>query len=309
MRVRSARACVIVLAVTGVSLLGLELRLRAAERPIGRLRVSFLDVGQGDAALIDLPDGRAMLIDAGGNPGGGADPGKVALLPLLQARRRAHIDVAVLTHPHPDHYGGLRALAAAMPIRELWDTGQAEGERDLQTASGDASALIGSVRAAGGAVLAPAELCDRPLVAGGAWIYVLAPCPRYDSAYDPNDNSLVVRIEYGRRALLFAGDAEAHAESVLLEHRERLHADVLKVAHHGSRTSSAPEFLHAVAPKLAVISAGAGNRFGHPHAEVVERLHAAVPHVLSLADTGSAIVETDGHALHVRTWSGQRFDL
>jgi competence protein ComEC len=96
---------------------------------------------------------------------------------------------------------------------------------------------------------------------------------------------------------------------VLLEHAERLRADVLKVPHHGSRTSSGPDFLRAVSPKLAVISTGAGNRFGHPHAEVLERLHAAVPRVLSLADTGGTIVETDGRAMHVRTWSGQRFDL
>jgi competence protein ComEC len=88
-----------------------------------------------------------------------------------------------------------------------------------------------------------------------------------------------------------------------------LRADVLKVAHHGSRTSSSAGFLRAVASELAVISAGAGNRFGHPHADVIERLRAAVPHVISLADSGGTVVETDGEAMRVRTWAGDRFTL
>jgi competence protein ComEC len=304
-----ARRRLLVIAAGCVLVCALEWRLRVVERPVGRLRVSFLDVGQGDAALVDLPDGTAMLIDAGGNPGGGADPGQAVLLPLLQARRRAQIELAVLTHPHPDHYGGFRALAGVLPIRELWDTGQAEGERELQAASGEASALLAKLRASGTRVRTPEALCGRRLLAGAARISVLAPCPRYDSTYDPNDNSLVLRIDYGQRAVLFAGDAEEHAEQVLLEHPERLHADVLKVAHHGSHTSTSAACLRAVAPKLAVISAGASNRFGHPHADVVERLRAAVPHVLSLAEVGGTIVESDGQTMTVRTWSGEHFAL
>jgi competence protein ComEC len=297
----------VVLGACALLVLGaLELRLRHAELPTGKLRISFLDVGQGDAALIDLPDGRAMLIDAGGNPGGGPDPGRAVLLPLLAARRRARIDIAVLTHPHPDHFGGLAALIGQLPIGELWDSGQAEGERDLQPTSGQAAALLQAARANHTRVRAPAELSGHPLVAAGARVAVLAPCPRYDPGYDPNDNSLVLRIDYGQRSFLLVGDAESHAESVLLERGAALHADVLKVGHHGSRTSSSAAFLRAVAPKLALISAGAGNRFGHPHAEVMLRLHATVPAVLSSAEVGSTIVETDGRALRVRTWSGQQ---
>src|SRR5262249_62192309 len=124
---RNMRARLLVIGLALASLALLEWRLRSAEQPTGRLRATFLDVGQGDAALIDLPDGSAMLIDAGGSPGGGVDPGAAVLLPLLQARRRTQLDIAVLTHPHPDHYGGFGALVGALPIRELWDTGQAEG--------------------------------------------------------------------------------------------------------------------------------------------------------------------------------------
>jgi competence protein ComEC len=287
------------------ALSGLEWRLRAVERPVGTLRATFLDVGQGDAAIVDLPDGRSMLIDAGGNPGGGPDPGRLAVLPLLRARRRDRVDVGVLTHPHPDHYGGLGALIDAVDFGELWDSGQSEGERDLQPTSAEAAQLLARARKRGAVVRTPQELCDAPLRAGGAVVSVLAPCPRYDSAYDANDNSLVVRIAYGRRSFLLVGDAESHTEGALLARGVDVRADVLKVGHHGSRTSSSAAFLRAVAPKLAVISAGAGNRFGHPHPEVRERLRAASIAMLNTAETGSVTVETDGAELRVRTWSGE----
>jgi competence protein ComEC len=303
LRARRWRARLAVLVAAALALSGFELWLRARELPRGKLRVTFADVGQGDAALVDLPDGRLMLIDAGGSPGGGLDPGRAALLPLLQARRRARIDIAVLTHPHPDHYGGLHALREQLPIGELWDTGQAEAEPDLQASSAEAARLVASLRARGTRIRTPPELCGRPRRIAGARIEVLWPCPRYESTHDPNDNSLVLRIAYGRTSLLFAGDAEQHAEAALLARRAPLRADVLKVAHHGSRTSTGEAFLRAVAPRLAVISAGVGNRFGHPHPDVTARLRARAPHVLSLAEVGGTIVESDGTSLRARTFS------
>jgi competence protein ComEC len=274
-----------------------EWQLRTSERPEGLLRVTFADVGQGDAALIDLPDGRLMMIDAGGNPGGGPDPGRAALVPLLKARRRARVDIAVLSHPHPDHYGGFRAVMDAMPIDELWDSGQAHDETDLAPTSAEAAELIDALRARGTRVRRPAELCGRELAAGGASVRVLSPCPRYDSGHDANENSLVLRLEYGRRSFLFTGDAELHTEARLVAQGSPLRADVLKVGHHGSRTSTTAAFLAAVAPRIAIISAGAGNRFGHPHLEVEQRLRDAVPRVHDLASTGGLIVETDGERL------------
>jgi competence protein ComEC len=302
-----AKVAVALLAVLALALF--EARLRAREQPEGVLRVTFADVGQGDAALIDLPDGRLMLIDAGGSPGGGLDPGRAALLPLLQARRRARIDVAVLTHPHPDHYGGLHALLEQLPITELWDSGQAAAESDLAPAAGEATRLIAAARARGTRVRTPGELCGRVRSAGGARIQLLWPCPRYESTRDANDNSLVLRIDYGRHGLLFAGDAEQHAEASLLARGVPLRADVLKVAHHGSRTSTSEAFLRAVAPRLALISAGAGNRFGHPHAEVVERLRARVRQVVSLADEGGTVVHSDGRTLRFEAFSGRSFEF
>jgi competence protein ComEC len=286
-------------------LLGLEWQLRQQELPRGRLRVTFFDVGQGDAALIDLPDGRALLIDAGGSPNGGIDPGRAALLPVLQARRRDRIDIAVLSHPHPDHYGGLAALLDQLAVGEIWDSGQAEEEADLSPTSAEASALLSRARERGVRVRKPATLCGEPLRAEQATITVLAPCPGYDSGHDANDNSLVLRVDYRQRSVLFTGDAEQHAESRLLAAGSPLSADILKVGHHGSRTSSAAAFLKAVRPKLAIVSAGAGNPFGHPHAEVRARLRAHAGAVLELARTGGVIAETNGGPWRVRSWSGE----
>jgi competence protein ComEC len=295
--------------VLALVMVGLELRLRHVEAPHDVLRVTFVDVGQGDAALLDLPDGRLMLIDAGGNPGGGPDPGERALLPLLAARRRERIDIAVITHPHPDHYGGLRALLSRIPIGEVWDSGQAEAEHELDATSAEMASLLGVARSRGVGVLGPRQLCGRPRWAGAARIDVLWPCPHHDPGFDANDNSLVLRITFRERSVLFVGDAEAHAESTLASSGVPLRADLLKVGHHGSRTSSSAAFLEAVAPRIAVVSAGASNRFGHPHPEVIERLIAARATPIVLAEDGGTVAETDGREWTVHTWKGRKLLL
>ncbi|MFK7989901.1 MAG: DNA internalization-related competence protein ComEC/Rec2 [Sandaracinaceae bacterium] len=280
-------------AVVGVC----ELHLVHTEQPRDGLRATFLDVGQGDAVLIDLPDGRLMVVDAGGAPNGGPDPGIEVLVPLLEARRRKRIDVLVLSHPHPDHYGGMQALLEHFEVAEIWDSGQAERETPE-------SAVATLIRDAGVPVRGPDALCAGHRAFGGAVVRTLAPCPDVDVGWGPNENSLVLEIEFGRRRLLLTGDAEAHAEATLLAGRLRS-VDVLKVAHHGSRTSTSEPFLRRVRPSVAIASLGRQNRYGHPHPEVWSRLQRDVDCPLRTDLDGGVTVFTDGESVRVETSGGR----
>jgi competence protein ComEC len=272
---RRWRARVVVLAFALLPWTAFEIRLRTVEKPIGCMRVTFLDVGEGDSALVDLPNGQLMLVDAGGDAPGGLDTGKAVILPLLRARRRDRIDIAVLTHPHPDHYGGLKSVLQELPVTELWDTGQAHAERDWDKSKEMrvADELLAFAKERGVKVRGPAQLCKHPRRVGDARIELLWPCPAYDARYHANDNSMVIRLDYQNRSFLFTGDIETEAEAILLSRKANVRADVLKVAHHGSATSSTELFLAAVHPKLAVVSAGAFNRYGHPDAQVLNRIN------------------------------------
>ena len=281
---------------TLLALGGAELHLRHREQPRGRLRITMLDVGQGDGALVDLPDGRLMLIDAGG---GRPDPGQRALLPLLRARRRTHVDLAVITHPHPDHYGGLRAIAKAMPIDEVWTSGQAIHE----SPHGPAAAMLRQLARGGTRVrVASRSLCKRPRRFGQVSVEVLWPCfdeTGFDPGYEANDNSIVLRMSMGRRRFLFTGDVERLAEEELVRRKVDLRADWIKVPHHGSRTSSTHPFLAAVAPRMAVVSCGRQNSFGHPHPEVLARYEAHGVPLLRTDEIGGVVFESDGLALRL----------
>jgi competence protein ComEC len=281
-----------------LSLVVVELACRRAGRPTGVVRVTAIDVGQGDATLVDFPDGSAWLVDAGGVVGSPVDPGAASVVPLLRARRRERLDVVVLSHPHPDHFGGLPAVFATVPVGELWDSGQ--GERE---GAGPVYAeLLHRARARGTRVLGPAELCGKPRIVGGARVELLAPCPGFVPARDANDNSLVLRVTYGTHAALLMGDAEAIEESELVRNQgEKLRASLLKVGHHGSRTSTSEALLHAVRPTWATISCGVRNRFGHPHAPVLARLAAHGVDAIRLDRSGGAIWVTDGRQVGVTT--------
>lgn len=271
--------------VAAAGLVALELAARREGAPIGELRVTFLDVGQGDAALIDLPDGQAMLVDGGGLVGSPIDTGARVIAPVLRARRRRELAVVALSHPHPDHYGGLPAAIEGVKVVEAWDSGEAAA-RGL---AGGHAAWLAAARRSGAILRTPPDLCGLHAI-GGTVVEVLAPCPGPHDDEGANDNSLVIRIAWRGRSVLFVGDLErAGEERLLAGDRAAIRSEILKVGHHGSRTSTSPAMLAAVAPLHAVVSTGVRNRFGHPHPVTLATLSAAgVP--LLRTDRGGAIV-------------------
>ncbi len=287
------------LVIGALGLLLVELGVRHLAQPSGVLRVTLVDVGQGDAELVDLPDGTLMLIDGGGFVGSPVDPGARVLLPLLRARRRSRVDVAVLTHPHPDHLLGLATVLRAVDVGEFWDSGHGGPDG----AGAEHRALLAELAARGIPVRRPAELCGAVRRFGDATVELLGPCPpTAASGASANDASLVLRLRLGSRTALLPGDAETRAEEALLARLDGvLRADLLKIGHHGSRTSTSERFLTAVAPEIATISTDVRNRHGHPHEATLQRLAAHRVTTYRLDRCGSVAWTTDGTGvrLHV----------
>ena len=253
------------------------------------LRVDFIDVGQGDAALVTSPAGKTVLID------GGPAHHAAALTAFLAAHVHGPLDLILLSHRHEDHLGGLPAVVRHTGARLFLDAPVAH-------AGPDYAALMHELDARG----IPARLATRGRridLGGGAVITLLGPPepPISGSRSDVNANSVVARLTFGSVAMLFAGDAEAPTEAWLLGSGEDLRADVLKVAHHGSRYASGARFLRAVRPRVAVISAGAGNEYGHPAPLTLARLGRLGVSVYRTDLDGDVTVETDGAAIRVRT--------
>lgn len=232
----------------------------------GELRLWFLSVGQGDAALVGLPEGKWMLVDGGGKAGENESrAGERLLLPALRRLGVGRIDYLVLSHEHPDHLQGVLYLAERFPVGELWESGVDSDSYEYRKLKWVVAARGISVRRVNGGL--------PPFDAGGARVEPLWPPTAEPSVTaDANDTSLVFRLSLGRGSVLFTGDLTADSEEELLARRGELASSLLKVAHHGSRYSSSPPFLAAVAPKAAVISAGYGNSFHLPAPSTVTRL-------------------------------------
>lgn len=247
------------------------------------LRVTVLDVGQGDAILVEAPGRRAILVDGGGLFDEGFDLGERVVAPYLLHRWIGRLEAVVLTHPHPDHANGLAAILKGFPVGEAWDSGVASGmprylwiaetlrERRIPHKVPEAGFRWGGLAPVEVEVLHP----RRPFLSGS----------RRGRYSDVNSNSLVLRVRYGDVAILLTGDIEEEAEAQILSSVADVRAAVMKVPHHGGRTSSSRAFLGRVAPRYAVVSVGDRNRFRHPHPEALERYR----------DLGIRVYRTDRH--------------
>jgi competence protein ComEC len=255
-------------------------------RTPGVLEVTALDVGQGDSLLVVGPDGRTMLVDAGGPIGrNGAsetvssfDVGEEVVSAYLWSRGVRRLDVVVLTHAHTDHMGGMPAVLENFRPRELW-VGVDPG-----------SALYAALLAEAGrlGIAVKHYAADDALRWGDVDVYALGPEVTYRNAGAPkNDDSLVLRMQYGKASVLLEGDAERPSEEAMVAAGRVRPVTLLKVAHHGSTTSSTAEFLAAARPEDAVVSAGRGNPFGHPRGEVIGRLAAGGARLFRVDELGA----------------------
>lgn len=278
LRFRRLRRAACVLAAVAALVLPGPLRALAHLRR-HELEVTFASVGQGDATVLRLPDGTAMLVDAGGEAHGRYDPGARDVLPFLRDLGVRRLEAAFISHPHPDHLLGLPAIAEGMPIDHLYATGR----------RGDALAEAAWARLPAVTPIRAGFVLER----AGVRIEALGPPPGFE-AFGENDASAVLLVEHGEVRFLLAGDVEAEGEAALLEHAERLRAEVVKVPHHGSRTSSSPPFVAATGARYAILCVGRANRFGFPHPEVVERWREAGAETFR-TDEGAVRFVSDGH--------------
>jgi len=284
--------------------------------PDGRLRIAALDVGQGDAIVLEGPDGRAVLVDAGSGGAMRLDAGERVVAPYLWNRGLLRLTAVVVTHEDADHAGGMRAIQRGFSIGETWDAETLS--RGPRWIGGAMITLVRPLRAGGGGAAGPLR---DPLLLGAAGsrgsdtstaasvASVVEEGARHPSApgsrRSRNDEAIVLRVEYGLASFLLTSDIEAAREQALVAAGTPLAATVLKVAHHGSRSSSTTTFLRAVRPAVAVISVGARNPYGHPDAGVLARLADVGARIYRTDADGAVILETDGRALTVTRWAAR----
>jgi competence protein ComEC len=281
----------------GVAAGGLALAAPLLPMGSGELELHVLDVGQGDAIALRTPLGRWVLIDAGRRWEGG-DAGRRVVIPHVR-RLGGAVALFVLSHAHEDHAGGAPTVLEALRPAGWW-------EPAFVTSSPAYAQALATAERRG----IPWERVGpgRRLLLDGVTLTVLAPDSSWTAQqHDANETSVVLRVDFGTRRLLLTGDAEASEEGWMVERVgcAALRADVLKLGHHGSRTSTTPAFLSAVSPRLAIASVGAGNRYGHPSPAVTERLASQGIPLWRTDEDGTVVVRTNGRSLSVEGRGGR----
>lgn len=252
-----------------------------------KLKVHFIDVGQADSILIQTPDGKSMLIDAGNNADG------QAVVSYLKGQGVSKIDILVGTHPHEDHIGGMDNVINSFEIGQIYMPKVSHTTKTYED-------VLTAISRKGLKITSPTPGSTFSL--GEVRFTILAP---NSSTYeDMNDYSIVLKMEYGNTSFLFTGDAEQVSENEIIAKGYNLKADVLKVGHHGSSSSTSQAFLDKVSPKYAVIMVGSDNNYGHPHKETMDKLEAKGIPVYRTDENGTIVATSDGTNITFNTEPG-----
>jgi competence protein ComEC len=256
------------------------------------LRIDFLDVGQGDSALVTMPDGTTLLVDAGGNTMDSTRRiGETVVSEYLWWRGLSQIDYVLATHADADHIDGLNDVLKNFAVRSALIARSPVDDPEFAKFSQTLARTN-----------TPAETIEAGDVIYFGDVIVSVLWPPANGEKSTNNDSIVLRIQHGERSILLTGDIEQAAERSLIASQQQLHADVIKVPHHGSKTSSTEAFVGATKPQFAIISVGRTSRFGHPHKEVVERWQSSGATVLTTGHSGTITITTDGHDLSLKTF-------
>ena len=255
------------------------------------LRVTFLSVGEGDSAVLQFPGSRVMVIDGGG-AFGGFDDGERIVAPYLWSRKIMHVDYVVMSHADLDHFGGLGFIVANFAPRAFWNNGVSS----LDVSYGE---LFDELVRRNVPIVRVGERAPVGEIGG---VSITSLNGAEGAARTPNNSSMVLRFDFGQTSILFTGDIESGAERALLANPGGLQSTILKVPHHGSRTSSTPAFVAAVHPAAAVISDGYLNHFHFPAPAVVARYRDAGARVFRSDLDGAVMLDASRNAATIRTW-------
>jgi competence protein ComEC len=246
------------------------------------LEMNFIDVGQGDCTLIKLPKGEALLIDAGGN--GAAE----TVVDYLKSQGINKLDFVIGTHPHEDHIGGLDVVIKSFQIGKVYLPKVSHNSKSFED-------LLLAIQEKG---LKVTEAKSGVEIGTGEEVKAVFVAPNNSNYQNLNNYSAVLKLSYGKTGFLFTGDAEEKSEGeMLLQLHTPLEAEVLKVGHHGSVTSTSQEFLDEVSPSFAIIPVGRDNDYGHPHREIIERLEAKNIQYFRTDLQGTIIALSDGQEI------------